>query len=79
MSEDALLKERRLHIDEVVHKAFVETNEEGTEAAATTGIKKRKLCKKIFRNPIYFTVDHPFLFMILYKSQTLFMGKVTSL
>ena len=68
-----------LYVSKVVHKAFVKTNEERTEAAAATGIKKRKVCKKRFRNPIYFTVDHPFLFMILYEDQTLFMGKVTSL
>ena len=34
---------------------------------------------RITSQPFRFTVDHPFVFMILYKSQTLFMGKVNSL
>ena len=68
-----------LYVSKVVHKAFVETREEGTEAAAATGIKVHKRCFSNIIKPICFTVDHPFVFMILYKSQTLFMGKVTSL
>ena len=80
MSEDALQKDRRLHVDEVVHKAFIETSEEGTEAAAATGLKMCVYeCARIYPDRIFFTVDHPFLFMILYKSQTLFLGKITSL
>ena len=67
-----------LHVSEVVHKAFVETSEEGTEAAAATGIR---MCLNSSLQPVpfYFIVDHPFVFMIIYKNQTLFMGKVTSL
>ena len=79
MSENALQQGRRLHVSEVVHKAFVETREEGTEAAAATGVRMRKKRLVIRPEPINFTVDHPFLFMILYYNQTLFMGKVTSL
>ena len=81
MAVDALQPNRRLHVSEVAHKAFIETSEEGTEAAAATG-----MCLATFASrgrqtpqPIYFIVDHPFVFMILHKSQTLFMGKVNSL
>ena len=73
------LQSSGLYVSEVVHKAFIETNEEGTEAAAATGVRMGCLMSgsRIISKPIYFTVDHPFLFMVLYKSQTLFMGKVT--
>ena len=78
MSKDALkYDDARLHVSEVVHKAFIETSEEGTEAAAATGIAW-KLPRKAAPKSIDFTVDHPFVFMILCKDQTLFMGKVTS-
>ena len=67
---------RGLYVDEVVHKAFVETSEEGTEAAAATGIRMVLNSSNWPEpKPLHFTVDHPFVFMILYKNQTLFMGK----
>ena len=64
-----------LYITEVVHQAFVEVNEEGTEAAAATGIVmgiKAMLEKKVFR------ADHPFIFFILEKrtGTILFFGRV---
>ncbi|MBC7363944.1 MAG: serpin family protein [Candidatus Aminicenantes bacterium] len=64
-----------LCITEVVHQAFVEVNEEGTEAAAATGIVmgiKAMLEKKVFR------ADHPFIFFILEKrtGAILFFGRV---
>ena len=69
-----------LFVSEAVHKAFIETNENGTEAAAATGLFCVPYCLSIpVKEPIRFTVDHPFVLMILFKSQTLFMGKVTSL
>ena len=81
MSRDARQPDRNLYVDEVIHKAFVETSEEGTEAAAATVVRGglvRTCARKFSPRPIYFTVDHPFLFLILYKNLTLFMGKVTS-
>ena len=82
MSSDARQPDRNLYVDEVIHKAFVETSEEGTEAAAATAVRGGlvgKSKKMLLPQPIHFTVDHPFLFLILYKNLTLFMGKVTSL
>ena len=61
-----------LYIEKAVHKAFVEVNEEGTEAAAATGIA-------MFQSgPFEFTVDRPFIF-IIQDNETesiLFIGKV---
>ena len=73
------LQSSGLYVTEVVHKAFIETNEEGTEAAAATRVRMGCFSSGFLSRPIYFTVDHPFLFMIMYKSKTLFMGKVSSL
>jgi serine protease inhibitor len=59
-------------IDQVKHKAFVEVNEEGTEAAAATSTSVTSGMDDVF------WADHPFLFMIRENhSQTiLFMGKL---
>ncbi|KAH7970067.1 hypothetical protein HPB52_023956 [Rhipicephalus sanguineus] len=50
---------RDLHVDRMVHKAVVEFNEEGSEAAAVTGAAPR-----IVSGPILFNVNHSFLFFI---------------
>ena len=62
-----------LLISEVKHKTFVEVNEEGTEAAAATGVTILESVPPDFR------VDRPFFFAI-YDAETetiLFMGTVT--
>ncbi|XP_013790199.1 leukocyte elastase inhibitor-like [Limulus polyphemus] len=64
-----------LFVGAVVHKSFVDVSEEGTEAAAATGIVLQKRSLPI-REVAEFKADHPFLFLILenkYKS-VLFMG-----
>ena len=65
-----------LFITAVLHKAFVEVNEEGTEAAAATGVVVG-LTSAPPSQPI-FRADHPFLFMIrdLRSNSILFMGRV---
>ncbi|XP_075555042.1 iris-like isoform X2 [Dermacentor variabilis] len=50
-----------LMVSAAVHKAFVEVNEEGTEAAAATGMLGRP---KSAVRVIPFSVDHPFMFFI---------------
>lgn len=65
-----------LFLSTVAHKAFVEVNEEGTEAAAATaGIAS--FC--MFREE-HFTADHPFLFFIKHKAtnSVLFLGRFIS-
>ncbi|XP_064282664.1 serpin B6-like isoform X2 [Passer domesticus] len=63
-----------LVLSEVVHKSFVEVNEEGTEAAAATAAVFQFLCARIVPE---FTADHPFLFFIRHNktSSILFCGR----
>ncbi|XP_010153921.1 PREDICTED: leukocyte elastase inhibitor-like [Eurypyga helias] len=67
---------RDLFLSQVVHKTFVEVNEEGTEAAAATaGIAM--LCMVMEEN---FNADHPFLFFIRHNptQSILFFGRYAS-
>ena len=67
-----------LIIDQVIHQAFIEVNEEGTEAAAATGVTMMKHSKPP-PTPI-FKADHPFIF-IIQQNETgniLFMGRVNN-
>ena len=68
----------QLFISAVVHKAFVDVNEEGTEAAAATGIIMAPTAAPVRDEPAVFRADHPFAFLIR-DNQTgsiLFMGRV---
>ena len=69
----------KLHVSNVIHKAFVEVNEKGTEAAAATAVVMMAPTG-LMRNTI-FCADHPFLFLICHKksSAILFMGRVVKL
>ena len=68
-----------LKIDKVIHQAFIEVNEEGTEAAAATGIGVG-MKTSMPRPPPIFKADHPFIF-IIQQNETgniLFMGRVSN-
>jgi serpin B len=73
--------EDRLRISEVVHKAFVEVNEEGTEAAAATAVVMLCEVARPAATPKVFQADHPFLFFIRSRrtGMILFAGRVTDL
>ncbi len=68
---------RDLFIGDVVHQAYVDVNEQGTEAAAATAVTMMR--SALMRNPPVFRVDHPFLFFIRDNSTgaILFIGRVT--
>ena len=70
----------RLHISFVVHKAYVNVNEEGTEAAAATGWGISVLmAPPPPPPPMVLRADHPFIFLIRDDDTgaILFMGRVT--
>jgi len=71
-----------LFISAAIHKAYIDVNEEGTEAAAATGVVMRQALARApmpESPPIVFTADHPFLFLIRENASgaILFMGRVT--
>jgi serine protease inhibitor len=70
---------RDLYIDQVKHKAFVEVDEKGTEAAAATVVEIRETSAGP-GNDILMRVDRPFVFVIRENSSDafLFMGRVLS-
>uniref|UniRef100_UPI00398F5C28 leukocyte elastase inhibitor-like n=1 Tax=Pristiophorus japonicus TaxID=55135 RepID=UPI00398F5C28 len=68
---------RDLFVSKVIHKSFVEVNEEGTEAAAATAVIAT-FC--MLKQEAMFTADHPFLFFIRHNktNSILFFGRYTS-
>ena len=69
-----------LWLSAVIHKAYVEVDEKGTEAAAATGAVATMTSAKIPRAPKVFRADHPFFFVIR-DSRTgslLFAGRIVN-
>src|SRR5579871_1626363 len=67
---------RDLFLSEVVHKAQVDVQEEGTEAAAATGVVMERL--SLSPSVRTFRADHPFVFVIRDRrlNSILFMGRL---
>jgi serpin B len=65
----------RLQIASVQHKTFVQVDEEGTEAAAATGVDAQMVSAPAFQTV---TVDRPFLFVITDTATgaPLFLGRI---
>ena len=72
------IAQAQLHISEVVHKSFIDVNENGAEAAAATGILTKISAVVMQPNPVSFNADHPFLFAIRDRATDtmLFLGRV---
>jgi serpin B len=69
----------KLFIDKVLHKAFVDVNEQGTEAAAATAVIMRPTSAPIAPNAT-FRADRPFVFVIRdnQSGSVLFMGRLAN-
>jgi serpin B len=72
-----LSSRKGLCITAVVHKAFVDVNEAGTEAAAATAVV---IGKRSLPPPARFHAQHPFLYLIRdnHTGSVLFMGRVVN-
>lgn len=68
---ELLNTKQNLTVSKVVHKALIEVNEEGTEAAAATGAEATS-----YSMGTYFVADRPFFFAILNGDGIYFSGRV---
>lgn len=70
--------EQSLSISGIYHKAFVEVNEDGTEAAASTSVVITQRTGRPKQSN--FIADHPFIFIIqdVKSKSILFIGKLTN-
>jgi serpin B len=70
---------RDLSIAQVIHKAFVEVSEQGTEAAAATGVAVSAAAVHAPEPLVIFRADHPFMFLIrdTRTGAILFIGRLT--
>ncbi|MBO4351325.1 MAG: serpin family protein [Proteobacteria bacterium] len=71
-----------LMISDVFHKAYIDIDENGAEAAAATAIvmRTKSMARPPIDKPLEITVDHPFTFALMDKQTgtALFMGRVVS-
>jgi serine protease inhibitor len=69
-----------LYLSAVIHEAWVDVNEKGTEAAAATAVIARAASAAVQEKLIVFRADHPFLFLIrdTRSGSILFLGRVSN-
>jgi serpin B len=81
-SRETVQRDGNLYISAVFHKAYVDVNEEGTEAAAATaGTAVLAVARPAPPTPpIIFRADHPFMFLIRNNrsGSILFIGRVSN-
>jgi serine protease inhibitor len=75
-----IAKDVPLSLSAVIHKAYVDVNEKGTEAAAATGAVVRVTSALVRPPRPVFRADHPFFFIIRDSGtgSTLFAGRVVN-
>jgi len=71
------MTKRKLMISGVIHQAFVDVNEEGTEAAAATAVIMGLPGPVV--TPISFRANHPFLYLLrdTRTGSILFLGRLS--
>jgi len=75
------MSETKLKVDNGVHEAYINVNENGTEAAAATGFSIHTMAMPMPpADPVPFVADHPFLYAVVHKGTgaIIFLGKVNS-
>jgi serpin B len=74
----SMSKKTKLKIGQVLHRAFIEVNEKGTEVAAATIVQMEMLSAGPSKTTVVFKADHPFLFLLLERKTgaVLFSGIV---
>ncbi|OQV19908.1 Serpin B8 [Hypsibius exemplaris] len=75
----AISRRGNLKISKVVQKVFINVDENGTEAAAATGVQAvTYMLRTSNREPDVFRADRPFIYLIRHKetNSILFLGKV---
>jgi serpin B len=79
ITPSAANRDQGLFIQHAIHRAIIEVDEEGTEAAATTVITTGEKSARPSDRPPEFRADHPFLFLIQHEptGAILFLGRVT--
>ena len=69
------MTDQEVFISDAIHKATIEVDEEGTDAAAATGMIMMKCCMPI-DPPLEIILDKPFLFFIRSGNNVIFAGRM---
>jgi serpin B len=74
-----MVRAQSVFVSAVVHKAYIDVNEQGTEAAAATGVTMTLVSARPSGPRAVFRADHPFLFLIRDNrtGSILFAGRLT--